>query len=103
MSMSVDFTTGTLRLDLDCLPSRFESLTQGKGRINIPKDSLVYFRQEPGRKKKFLVIISCKLILRNMTNTIFLGFNASRKSSSIYLTRQIMVLYTYNKSSTTTT
>lgn len=55
--MSVDFRTGTIRLDLDCHPSRFEPLTPGKEheRITIPEEALVYFRQEPGRKKKFLV------------------------------------------------
>lgn len=61
MSLSVDFSTGTLRLDLDCLPSKFESLISGKHgqiSINIPKDSLIYFGQEPGRKKKFLVIFN---------------------------------------------
>ncbi|CAH1371316.1 hypothetical protein MTP99_012804 [Tenebrio molitor] len=56
LSVSVDFTTGIVRLDLDCQPSRFESLTPGndQSHIRIPQDSLVYFRQEPGRKKKFL-------------------------------------------------
>ncbi|XP_044254503.1 kielin/chordin-like protein [Tribolium madens] len=56
LSVSVDFTTGIVRLDLDCQPSRFESLTPGndQSHISIPQDALVYFRQEPGRKKKFL-------------------------------------------------
>ncbi|KRT86415.1 hypothetical protein AMK59_1096, partial [Oryctes borbonicus] len=56
LSVSVDFSTGTLRLDLDCQPSRFESLASKNEdfHISIPKESLVYFRQEPGRKKKFL-------------------------------------------------
>lgn len=63
MSVTADFSTGTLRLDLDCQPSRFESLSSRneESYISIPKDSLVYFRQEPGRKKKFLV----KSVLRD--------------------------------------
>ncbi|CAH0560116.1 unnamed protein product [Brassicogethes aeneus] len=56
LSLSVDYKTSILRLDIDCQPSRYESLSSknSKTRISIPKDSLVYFRQEPGRKKKFL-------------------------------------------------
>ncbi|XP_022899940.1 kielin/chordin-like protein [Onthophagus taurus] len=55
LSVSVDFSTGTIRLDLDCQPSRFESLTRADGaKITLPDDAIVYFRQEPGRKKKFL-------------------------------------------------
>ncbi|KAJ8922717.1 hypothetical protein NQ315_007752 [Exocentrus adspersus] len=56
ISVSVDFRTNTMRLDLDCHPSRFESITPGKEheRISFPEEALVYFRQEPGRKKKFL-------------------------------------------------
>lgn len=48
-----------IRLDLDCEPSRFENVKQRKslGQFGIPADSLVYFGQEPGRKKKYLVII----------------------------------------------
>lgn len=57
MSLSADPKTGIIRLDLDCLPSRFDSLPTGfeQDRIGIPQDALVYFLQEPGRKKKFLV------------------------------------------------
>lgn len=53
----MDFSTDLVRLDLDCLPSKFESIKfrHEYNGINIPDDTLVYFRQEPGRKKKFLV------------------------------------------------
>ncbi|KAG5878720.1 hypothetical protein JTB14_032833 [Gonioctena quinquepunctata] len=56
LSISFDSHTGIVRVDLDCNPSRFEPLKPGKahGEINVPSDSLVYFGQEPGRKKKFL-------------------------------------------------
>lgn len=56
ISVSADYSTSTLRLDLDCLPSKCELLGSHSenSHISIPQDSLVYFRQEPGRKKKFL-------------------------------------------------
>lgn len=75
LSVTVDFKRDLIRLDVDCLPSRFESLTQiirkksakmerkmqenaremfTSNLFHIPKDALVYFQQEPGRKKIFL-------------------------------------------------
>lgn len=69
LALSVDFNMGLVRLDLDCLPSKFESLTfnEEHSKINIPKDSLVYFRQEPGRKKKFLGSMQVAKILPYVT------------------------------------
>lgn len=97
MSLSVDVSTSTLRLDLDCLPSRFEALLKGSNnqanpnsrqqqqmlqhqhqtgvtatsmkhsKIGFPADSLVYFRQEPGRKKKFLGSMQVAKILPYVT------------------------------------
>lgn len=65
MAVSADFSTGTLWLDLDCQPSKFDTIgvsaphkgkpKKNEARISIPRNALVYFRQEPGRKKKFLV------------------------------------------------
>ncbi|CAG9761864.1 unnamed protein product [Ceutorhynchus assimilis] len=57
LSVSMDFQEGLIRLDLDCTPSSFEGIPSKKGlhsTIGMPKEALVYFRQEPGRKKKFL-------------------------------------------------
>lgn len=69
LSVTADFSTGTLRLDLDCQPSRFESLSSRneESYISIPKDSLVYFRQEPGRKKKFLGSMQVAKVLPYIT------------------------------------
>lgn len=93
MSLSVDVPSSTLRLDLDCLPSRFEGLLRGnnnnnqatnpnnsrqqqgavtvsnvrQSKIGFPGDSLVYFRQEPGRKKKFLGSMQVAKILPYVT------------------------------------
>lgn len=60
MALVADYDTGNVRLDLDCLPSKEDPLAR-KNRspyISIPQDALVYFAQEPGRKKKFLVSIN---------------------------------------------
>lgn len=59
LAISVDYNTSTIRLDQDCLPRRYHSLQQRveqpQSHIDAPLDALVYFRQEPGRKKRFLV------------------------------------------------
>lgn len=71
LSVSADYNSSTLRLDVDCLPSRFEHLsssTSEPGRISVPQDSLVYFRQEPGRKKKFLGSIQVAKVLPHVTH-----------------------------------
>ncbi|XP_025831794.1 kielin/chordin-like protein [Agrilus planipennis] len=69
MSLSADYYSGTLRLDLDCLPSKFHQLASKTENafISIPGDSLVYFRQEPGRKKKFLGSIQVAKVLPYVT------------------------------------
>ncbi|KAJ8982361.1 hypothetical protein NQ317_013112 [Molorchus minor] len=56
LSVSIDYRADIVRMDLDCHPSLFDTLTLSTihRRISIPEDALVYFRQEPGRKKKFL-------------------------------------------------
>lgn len=60
IEISVDYRNGLVRLDLDCNPSKFDSIsfpgTQNK-RVKIPEEAIVYFGQEPGRKKKYLVSI----------------------------------------------
>lgn len=72
LSVIADYNTSTLRLDVDCLPSRFEHLngkeTNLYDRIGVPQDSLVYFRQEPGRKKKFLGSIQVAKLLPHVTH-----------------------------------
>lgn len=78
LSVSADYNSSTLRLDVDCLPSRFEHLAVGEdtssnsnqtpSRISVPQDSLVYFRQEPGRKKKFLGSIQVAKVLPHVTH-----------------------------------
>ncbi|KAF7276484.1 hypothetical protein GWI33_010255 [Rhynchophorus ferrugineus] len=53
----MDLQEDLIRLDLDCSPSKFETVSSRKGvhpKLAIAPDALVYFRQEPGRKKKFL-------------------------------------------------
>jgi len=69
VSLSIDYDLATVRLDLDCEPSRFESLSvrKAKARISVPQDSLVYLRQEPGRKKKFLGSMQVAKILPYIT------------------------------------
>ncbi|XP_066245603.1 kielin/chordin-like protein [Euwallacea similis] len=57
LSLSMDFQEDLIRLDLDCAPSLFEPIPSRKTshfQVGVPRDALVYFRQEPGRKKKFL-------------------------------------------------
>lgn len=54
----MDFQEDLIRLDLDCAPSSFEPVPSRNSlhsHVGLPRDALVYFRQEPGRKKKFLV------------------------------------------------
>uniref|UniRef100_A0A6P7G6K5 Kielin/chordin-like protein n=1 Tax=Diabrotica virgifera virgifera TaxID=50390 RepID=A0A6P7G6K5_DIAVI len=65
LSISFDPKDGIIRLDLDCDPSRFETIKQKKhlGNFSVPFDSLVYFGQEPGRKKKFLGSIQVAKVL----------------------------------------
>nr|CAH7748000.1 unnamed protein product [Callosobruchus chinensis] len=66
ISVSVDFRTGFIRFDMDCQPSRFDHLDpNGKedSRITIPQEALVYFRQEPGRKKIFLGSVQVAKVL----------------------------------------
>ncbi|XP_065158286.1 kielin/chordin-like protein [Atheta coriaria] len=69
VGFTFDFKTGTVRLDLDCLPSQFELLNSKRKhqRITLTSDSLVYFRQEPGRKKKFLGSMQVAKILPYIT------------------------------------
>ncbi|KAK9870786.1 hypothetical protein WA026_009746 [Henosepilachna vigintioctopunctata] len=84
LSLSVDYTSDLVRLDLDCLPSKFESigLTNKHARINVPNDALVYFRQEPGRKKKFLGSMQVAKILPYVTNQrLWICYQISRTSS----------------------
>nr|CAD7432468.1 unnamed protein product [Timema monikensis] len=59
LAVSVDVDAGTVTLIQDCQPPRQQPLagsTAASSRvaISIPDDALVYFRQEPGFKKKFL-------------------------------------------------
>lgn len=70
LSISFDPKYGIIRLDLDCDPSRFETIKKKKfsGNFNIPEDSLVYFGQEPGRKKKFLGSIQVAKVLPYVTD-----------------------------------
>nr|CAD7585666.1 unnamed protein product [Timema genevievae] len=60
LAVSVDVDAGTVTLIQDCQPPRQQPLagsTAASSRvaISIPDDALVYFRQEPGFKKKFLL------------------------------------------------
>lgn len=71
LSLSVDFQEDLIRLDLDCSPSSFETIPSRKAahsRVGIPRDALVYFRQEPGRKKKFLGSMQVAKILPYVTH-----------------------------------
>ncbi|XP_044729538.1 uncharacterized protein LOC123292890 [Chrysoperla carnea] len=69
LAISVDYNTSTIRLDQDCLPRRYHSLQQRveqpQSHIDAPLDALVYFRQEPGRKKRFLGSIQVAKLLPN--------------------------------------
>lgn len=69
ISISFDTKNGMIRLDLDCEPSRFENVKQRKslGQFGIPADSLVYFGQEPGRKKKYLGSVEVAKVLPYVT------------------------------------
>lgn len=53
----------TLTLYLDCQIAKPQPIAGNTGTrtlgLHIPQDSLVYFRQEPGFKKKFLVRLYC--------------------------------------------
>ncbi|XP_050299675.1 kielin/chordin-like protein [Anthonomus grandis grandis] len=85
LSLSIDYQEDLIRLDLDCIPSSFESIPGKNGsysRIGVPQDALVYFRQEPGRKKKFLGSIQVAKILPYVTherlwNCMEIGTNIS--------------------------
>lgn len=83
----MDFQEDLVRLDLDCAPSSFETIPSRKGshsRVGVPKDALVYFRQEPGRKKKFLVRKNKLIFHRDFLKySSISGFDASSQSSSI--------------------
>ncbi|XP_057654712.1 kielin/chordin-like protein [Diorhabda carinulata] len=70
LSISFNPKYGIIRLDLDCDPSRFETIKKKNftGTFNIPEDSLVYFGQEPGRKKKFLGSIQVAKVLPYVTD-----------------------------------
>ncbi|CAG9854003.1 unnamed protein product [Phyllotreta striolata] len=65
LSISFDTKHGMIRLDLDCDPSAFEIIKQRKTleKFTVPNDSLVYFSQEPGRKKKYLGSIQVAKVL----------------------------------------
>ncbi|KAB0799262.1 hypothetical protein PPYR_07142 [Photinus pyralis] len=68
--LSAEYSTNTLRLDIDCQRSQYESLgshNEAGSNISIPQDSLVYFRQEPGRKKKFLGSMQVAKVLPYVT------------------------------------
>ncbi|KAK7867882.1 hypothetical protein R5R35_008629 [Gryllus longicercus] len=65
--LSLNSSTNMLRLQLDCQPAREQPVAGSGGRggaralpgglvphMHVPDDALVYFRQEPGFKKKFL-------------------------------------------------
>ncbi|KAL1509121.1 hypothetical protein ABEB36_003911 [Hypothenemus hampei] len=71
LSLSMDFQDGLIRLDLDCSPSAFEPIPlkiHGEPvKIGFPKDALVYFHQEPGRKKKFLGSMQVAKVLPYVT------------------------------------
>ncbi|XP_060531097.1 kielin/chordin-like protein [Cylas formicarius] len=70
-SVSVDYSDGVVRLDVDCAPSVFEMISSENSKedkIGIPTDALVYFRQEPGRKKKFLGSIQVAKVLPYVTH-----------------------------------
>lgn len=70
ISLTADYSTNTLRLDIDCQRSQYESLgshNEDASNISIPQDSLVYFRQEPGRKKKFLGSMQVAKVLPYIT------------------------------------
>ncbi|XP_068082448.1 thrombospondin-2 [Anabrus simplex] len=56
ISLALNTTTNMLHLHTDCLPGRDQPLAGNSpyARLHIPDDALVYFRQEPGFKKKFL-------------------------------------------------
>ncbi|XP_030745678.1 kielin/chordin-like protein [Sitophilus oryzae] len=71
MALTMDFQEDLIRLDLDCSPSKFESVLSRKGappKLAISNDALVYFRQEPGRKKKFLGSMQVAKILPYVTH-----------------------------------
>jgi hypothetical protein len=55
-------SSNTLTLYLDCQIPKPQPIARSTGAgitgFHIPQDSLVYFRQEPGFKKKFLVSIN---------------------------------------------
>ncbi|ENN83575.1 hypothetical protein YQE_00070, partial [Dendroctonus ponderosae] len=56
LSLSMDFQEDLIRLDLDCVPSSFESIPSRKFNSHsfaVPRDSLVYFKEEPGRNNRF--------------------------------------------------
>ncbi|KAF7275328.1 hypothetical protein GWI33_011862 [Rhynchophorus ferrugineus] len=67
----MDLQEDLIRLDLDCSPSKFETVSSRKGvhpKLAIAPDALVYFRQEPGRKKKFLGSMQVAKILPYVTH-----------------------------------
>lgn len=84
--LSLNTSTNMLRLQLDCQPPRDQPLagTGGRGargaaaalgnggvpspRLHVPDDALVYFRQEPGFKKKFLGSMQVAKVFPYATN-----------------------------------
>lgn len=85
LSLSMDFQEDLIRLDLDCVPSSFESIPTRKLNSHsfaVPRDSLVYFKEEPGRKNRFLVI--CESIFKYWLRVLLLlGFHSGGKSIAI--------------------
>lgn len=71
LSLSMDFQEDLIRLDLDCAPSSFEPVPSRNAlhsHVGVPRDALVYFRQEPGRKKKFLGSMQVAKVLPYVTH-----------------------------------
>jgi hypothetical protein len=62
MALVFNASSNTLTLYLDCQIPKPQPIAgnavTGTTEFHIPQDSLVYFRQEPGFKKKFLVSVS---------------------------------------------
>jgi hypothetical protein len=62
LALVFNASSSTLTLYLDCQIPKPQPIAGNTGagipEFHIPQDSLVYFRQEPGFKKKFLVGIS---------------------------------------------
>ncbi|XP_045479923.1 kielin/chordin-like protein [Harmonia axyridis] len=92
LALTMDFNSDLVRLDLDCLPSIFESIKfrNKYSGINIPDDALVYFRQEPGRKKKFLGSIQVAKVLPYITNRRLWACYQISKDSNLGVQKPIL-------------